>query len=100
MGGIAGDGEHRGACAFQSLCHAHQFVERARPGAVDQGIDARRNLGVLVDQKMNVVGVVRGGRRLHDPAQQLDRGRRPHAAEHADDGVSGRVVAAHLDTAF
>jgi len=49
---------------------------------------------------MDVIGVIRGGRRLHDPAHQIDRSRRPHAAEHADNGVSGRIVAAHLDTTF
>ena len=79
---IAGNDQHVAAVLLEAT-GAVEHRER-RVGAVAE--QARRTVGdlrILLDRHLEVFLVVARGRRLHDLVVEVDRGRRPEAADHA-----------------
>jgi len=82
MRGVAGDDEEVRALLLQSARHRDQDGCGILAAAFEQGGDARGNFRIVVDQNMDVIGIVARRDSGDQAALEFDRRFRSHAADH------------------
>jgi hypothetical protein len=84
MGGVAGHGKRLRPGGLEPARHRGQHRRGILAPALEQEGDPRGNLRILVDDKMDMAGIVLRPGGPEEPLHQKHCRLRPHAAENAD----------------